>query len=227
MGGISGGWGDLDYSENKSGKSEYKNNLPAKMKLEKSISEILAMKKGKLYLPKLEKYPIQIQIPETDTDSKLEKVLVFSSGSKIFVLDNNSKPVPIIVASRDDVIRALCSHNGKLYDGGDYSGIFETLTNKKIASRYRWVRALCSHNGKLYDAGYYEKIFETLTNKKIASRNNWILALCSHNGKLYDGGYYGGIFETLTNKKIASINNYVWALCSHPRKYFVDAGVLK
>lgn len=30
-----------------------------------------------------------------------------------------------------------------------------------------------------------------------------------------------------TINEIASRDNSVWALCSHPRKYFVDAGVLK
>jgi len=116
----------------------------------------------------------------------LEDVLVFAECNKIFVLDNDFSIKEI--ASRDDWVRALCSHNGQLYDAGDYNKIFETLTNKEIASRNNWVGALCSHNGQLYDAGNYKKIFETLTNKEIASRDDWVWALCSHNGQLYDAG---------------------------------------
>lgn len=55
----------------------------------------------------------------------------------------------------------------------------------------------------------------------------WVRALCSHNGILYDGGNYNKVYETLTGKEVASRDGWVLALCSHPRKYFVDAGVLK
>jgi hypothetical protein len=86
---------------------------------------------------------------------------------------------------------------------------------------------LCSHNGQLYDGGDYCKVFETLTNREVASRDGTVTALCSHNGQLYDGGCYCQGFETLTGRKVASTDDWVRVLCSHPRKYFVDARVLK
>jgi hypothetical protein len=62
---------------------------------------------------------------------------------------------------------------------------------------------------------------------EFASRDDFVSALCSHEGKLYDGGNYNKIFETISNKEVASRSGWIRALCSHPRKYFVDAGVLK
>ena len=50
-------------------------------------------------------------------DKKLEEqVLVFSSSNTIFVLDNDKSIKEI--ASRENGINVLCSHNGELYDGG-------------------------------------------------------------------------------------------------------------
>ena len=112
--------------------------------------------------------------------SKLEEVLVFSDGREIFILDNIPNATPKKIASRDDWVTALCSHDGKLYDGGAYEKVFETLSGREIASRDDWVRALCSHDGKLYDGGDYEKVFETLSGREIASRKGWVRALCSH-----------------------------------------------
>lgn len=61
-----------------------------------------------------------------------EQVLVFSSSDTIFVLDNDKTIKEI--ASRENGVNVLCSHNGKLYDGGwDYK-IFETLSNTEITS---------------------------------------------------------------------------------------------
>ena len=81
------------------------------------------------------------------------------------------------VAERDDSVLALCSHNGKLYDGGFYNKVYETLENKAVAERGDSVYALCSHNGKLYDGGYYKKVYETLTNKALVNKR--ITAMCS------------------------------------------------
>src|SRR3989344_4546776 len=104
------------------------------------------------------------EVPKATTQSNLENVLVFSSGVRIFVLDNIPGAVPIEVASRDSWIQALCSHDGKLYDGGNYRKVLETLTGREIASRNDYLSALCSHDGKLYDGGRYNEIFETMTN---------------------------------------------------------------
>src|SRR3989337_1977870 len=155
--------------------------------------------------------------------TNLENVLVFSGGKEIFVIDRDSSIKE--VASRENSVRALCSHNGTLYDGGGYNKIFNTLSNEEVASRTSLVLTLCSHNGILYDGGFYNKIFNTLSSKEVASRTDWVYALCSHNGILYDGGSYNGVFNTLSSKAVASRTSLVLALCSHPRKYFVEAGV--
>src|SRR3989304_2766532 len=157
--------------------------------------------------------------------TNLENVLVFSGGKEIFVIDRDSSIKE--VASRTDWVLALCSNNGILYDGGGYNKIFNTLSNEEVASRTSLVLALCSNNGILYDGGGYNKIFNTLSNEEVASRTSLVLALCSHNGILYDGGFYNKIFNTLSNEEVASRENSIRALCSHPRKYFVEAGVLK
>ena len=117
------------------------------------------------------------------TGSGLENVLVFAEKNNLFVIDKDGSVKE--VASRDDWIRALCSHNGKLYDGGDYNKVFETLAKKEAASRNDHIWALCSHNGKLYDGGRYNKIFETLAGKEAASRDDYIWALCSHPRKAF------------------------------------------
>jgi len=70
----------------------------------------------------------------------LENVLVFSEKENIFVLDRDFSVKK--VASRDDLVNTLCSHNGILYDGGGYAKIFETLSGKEVASRNNWVNSL-------------------------------------------------------------------------------------
>src|SRR3989339_900944 len=112
------------------------------------------------------------------SNKNLEKVLVFSSENEIFVIDYNDLIYPI--ASRTNWVRTLCSHNGQLYDGGDYKKIFETVSGKEITSRREVVRTLCSHNGKLYDGGNNKQIIETISGKRIAKGDKRILSLCSH-----------------------------------------------
>ena len=87
----------------------------------------------------------------------LEEVLVFSAVKNIFVLDNKPNAKPKKIASRDNYVLALCSHNGKLYDGS-YKKIYETLSGKKIASRDNFVWALCSHPREYFvNAGVLER----------------------------------------------------------------------
>src|SRR3989344_3565351 len=104
-----------------------------------------------------------------------ENVLVFSSKNKIFVLDHDGSQVEI--AERPNVIRALCSHAGMLYDVGDYNQILETLSSKVVAERSSTILALCSHAGMLYDVGRYNQIQETLSGKVVAERSSKISAL--------------------------------------------------
>src|SRR3989344_1547687 len=139
---------------------------------------------------------------------------------------NKEPPADIIEPER--IIRPTNLENVLVFSEGKEIFVIDRDSSiKEVASRTDWVRALCSHNGILYDGGSYNGVFNTLSNEEVASRENSIRALCSHNGILYDGGDYNKIFNTLSNKAVASRENSVRALCSHPRKYFVEAGVLK
>jgi hypothetical protein len=135
------------------------------------------------------------------------------------------------IAERDNMICTLFSHNGTLYDAGDYGGIYETLTGENIAERDDLIWSLVSHKGVLYDARDYGEsegaIYETLTGKRIAERKgSWVWSLVSHEGTMYDAGD-GGIFETLTGKRIAerrsSWVSWVNSLVSHEGTMY-DAG---
>ena len=72
-----------------------------------------------------------------------ENVLVFSEKNKIYVIDIDKEIHEI--AKRTDYINALCSHDGKLYDGGNYNQVIETSTGDIITERTSVVTALCSH----------------------------------------------------------------------------------
>jgi len=142
-----------------------------------------------------------------------EKVLVYSTGKNIYVLDNKTTHR---ISSRSDDVYSLCSHDGILYDGGNYNSIFETLSNKKIASRESNISSLCSHNGALYDGGLNYGVFETFLNKKINSRGS--PSLCSHNNILYGSVNYLGkysIFNIFTDGNLVSKNGPIGSLCSH------------
>ena len=103
---------------------------------------------------------------ETITEKKEEQnirmgnVLVFSCGKDIYLYDRDGEVK--FVKSGNDLVSALCSHKGKLYEGRGQK-IFETFSRQKIATRDEKVRVLCSHNGKLYDGGEHYKIFETFS----------------------------------------------------------------
>src|SRR3989339_243777 len=159
------------------------------------------------------------------SNKNLEKVLVFSSENEIFVIDYNDLIYPI--ASRTNWVRTLCSHNGQLYDGGDYKKIFETVSGKEIFSSSDAIDQLCSHEDKLYYIANSLEIVEMNSQKSIGPRDSWINALCSHNGKLYEGGNNNQIIETISGKRIAKGDKRILSLCSHPREYFVNTKILK
>ncbi len=149
-----------------------------------------------------------------DEEANMSGGLVYATvenecAAKIYLYVEDGEDIQL--AKRSDWVYALCSHNGKLYDGGSYDKVYETLENKVVAKRSGWVEALCSHNGKLYDGGY-NKVYETLENKVVAKRSGWVKALCSHNGKLYDGGSYDKVYETLSSKLL--VEKYITAMCS-------------
>ena len=158
---------------------------------------------------------------EIERRIKGDKVLVVASGKEIFAIDGKDIRK---VAERSGWVRALCLHDGRLYDGGDYKAVYETLGNKRVAERKDCVHALCSHNGKLYDGGEYRAVYETLSDKEVDERSDWVRALCLHDGRLYDGGDYKAVYETLSNKKVAERDGWVRALCSDGSNNLYDAG---
>ena len=141
-----------------------------------------------------------------------KKVLVYSSGSNIYVLDDKTAHR---ISCRSKDVYSLCSHNGVLYDGGDYNSIFETLQNKKIALRNSFISSLCSHDGVLYDGGLQYGVFETFSNKNIFS--NGSASLCSHEDILYGSTncIKNEIYDVLNGEKIISKNEPIGSLCSH------------
>ncbi|MGH7473260.1 MAG: hypothetical protein ACREJW_04910, partial [Candidatus Methylomirabilales bacterium] len=60
------------------------------------------------------------------------------------------------VTRRSSLILTLCFHEGRVYDGGRYGQIYDTVADVKVADREDWVLSLCSHRGVLYDAGSYQ-----------------------------------------------------------------------
>jgi hypothetical protein len=100
-----------------------------------------------------------------------------------------------LVAERDQSVTTLCSHDGRLYDGG-VSGVYDTFTNRRITDRQ--VHVLCSHGGKLYDGGFMG-VHETISGTEIAYRERDVFALCSYRGILYDATQYGAVCDTMSN----------------------------
>lgn len=161
------------------------------------------------------------QIPEPPVQAESIGGLVYAVSGAIYLHRPDESDIQI--ASREGRVLALCFHDERLYDSGDYCKIVDTLANREVAGRDGSVWALCSHEGRLYDGGYYHKVFDTLANKEIATRANWVWALCSHEGRLYDSGTYTKVFDTLANSEIARRVGWVSALCSHENSLF-DGG---
>ncbi len=149
-----------------------------------------------------------------------ERGLVVASGLGIYCVNSGEK---VLVAKRSDSVCALVSHGGRLFDGGLYKAVFDTLNNRKVAERSNCVWALVSHGGRLFDGGRYNAVFDTLNNIKVAERSDWVRALVSHAGRLFDGGLYNAIFDTLGGVKVAERSDTVCALVSHNGQLF-DGG---
>lgn len=70
------------------------------------------------------------------------------------------------------------------------------------------------------------EIFEVVPYKSITTRPEVVTAMCTLNGILVDSMMNGQLTETFSGRTLYEglpIN----AMCAHPRKYFVEAGVLK
>ncbi len=115
-----------------------------------------------------------------------------------------------LISTRENQIKALVSHNNKLYDGGLY-GIYETLADIKISDRP--CETLCSFNGILYNGGE-NGVFNTLSEEKIASTKYPICSLCSYNSKLIDAGLHSFVRDTLSGKPVLYYNKFRSALRS-------------
>lgn len=163
--------------------------------------------------------------------------------SEVYCVDEKHK---ILIARRSRCLRAICLHERRLYDGGDYEYVSDTF-ERTVINRNNTVYTLCSHEGKLYDGGDYG-IFDTLKNEVIARRDGSVSVLCSHKGKLYDNGRFGregisistpsgyiqiasgtgevkeGVVDTFKNKIIAERKSMIWAICSHGGRLY-DAGL--
>ena len=142
-----------------------------------------------------------------------------------------SDETPEFIANRRLAPNTICSHNGILYDAGEYKSVHSTLEdsegNNAITSRRRSIRSLCSHNGTLYDAGHYAGTFDTLNGSdKPVSKTDWIISLCSYKGKLYGSGINNKIHDVLNDPKAKHLiteNQYpINAFCVHNDElYFI------
>ena len=136
------------------------------------------------------------------------------------------------VAQRPKKIRSLCSHDGILYDSGEYNGIFVSMDDSHdlhpIRESAKSIYALCSHESKLYYATENET-FEFLphqkSDKRVAfSQRHYTTALCSHDDVLYDAGTFE-IFETFEYNNsmtyaTARRKYHIRDLCSHEGKLY-------
>jgi hypothetical protein len=57
-----------------------------------------------------------------------------------------------ILADRDFPITALCAHRDRLYDGGPYGFIYETLTGRMVVGGIKAVTAMVSVPPDLFQA---------------------------------------------------------------------------
>ena len=137
-----------------------------------------------------------------------------------------------LISIREGKIKAMCSHNGKLYGVG-FHYMFEIQKNRikdisKDLSHWN-KKVLCSHDGKLYSRhhNYHLEFSDDLKScKQITAYRNErsVLALCSHDGRLYDGGQKHCIYEMskmdLTSKVIVYRISLITALCSHEKRLY-------
>ncbi len=174
-------------------------------------------------LKRLERLRPESRDSSLEAKASCENGLVVASGNEIYCVSPREK---VLVAERSNWVYALVSHDGRLFDGGWYKLLFDSLENKRVAKRSNSVCALVSHDGGLFDGGGYKAVFDTLNNRKVAERSNWVLALVSHGGRLFDGGGYKAVFDTLSGVKVAERSDWVYALVSHDGRLF-DGGLYK
>jgi len=77
-------------------------------------------------------------------------ILSVNHPGKVYRVADFQNPHLKQIAERKGGIWALCEHEGKLYDGGDYGGVYDTISGECVAKREGRVTVLCSHEGKLY-----------------------------------------------------------------------------
>lgn len=148
------------------------------------------------------------------------------------------------IASRNDLVTALCSHEGILYDGGYYPGLYNSLEGKIVSgSKKINFNSLCSYKGVLYGGGhkidkfYPPMVFDVFNKKKIFSvfaGDGSLQDLCACNNKLYGShkiwGWHGKDYYSFHDENycINSIledpdyllisKGIITAMCSIPSK---------
>lgn len=100
--------------------------------------------------------------------------------------------IPLIspLIRRHGLIRALCSHDGVMYDGGNYKGIFQGINDPHGSNRINdadCVSNICCNKGELYyserECVYKLFIGRTQVNP-VFQADGKITAMCSHDGEL-------------------------------------------
>ena len=72
-----------------------------------------------------------------------ETLADITGSNSVAQINDETRPKSFRVSRAKSRLRALCGHNGKLYDGGNY-GLYETLTNKKAYTFKSPINALIS-----------------------------------------------------------------------------------
>ncbi len=77
-----------------------------------------------------------------------------------------------VLATRDEVVRALCLHKGELYDAGHYGKIYNTITGERIAERAHIIYALCSFRDMLLEGGTSGMVTDSFNDKVLFDFGN-------------------------------------------------------
>lgn len=129
--------------------------------------------------------------------------IVISSHNKIYYIHNGEE---LFIGERKGNVLTFALCEGRIYDAGEYDGVYDTAEDSFALKRERPIDILASHNGELYSAERCDcgnSIICKLNTPKsatVAQRKGRVLSLVSHNGVLFDSGEYDLINDTLKHK---------------------------
>lgn len=89
--------------------------------------------------------------------------------------------------TRGGLVTAICSHDGKLYDGGRSGAIYETFKYKVVAVRSSTVNVLYSCDGYLVDGGAYKYIHYTMDSSIAYDTEMGVMSMYSDDSKTLFG----------------------------------------